>query len=133
MKRHHFLLLAGFLACFFSLSMILAPDQMLANVSTISNEGARNVLRWLGANLLAIGVINLLAARDPGSPALRAIMIGNIVVHAVAFTLDAMDHLAAVVKGSGLAMGAVVHILLIIGFVIYLRGLPPAKVVPTAA
>jgi hypothetical protein len=126
MKRSHFLLLAGALACLFSIMMMLAPDQMLANVSTITNEGARNVTRWLGANLFAIGVINILARNDAGSEALRAIMIGNIVLHLVAMTFDTIDYTNGIVKGSGVVMGAIVHIGLSLGFLYYLRAKRPS-------
>ena len=121
MKRPQFLLLAGALACLFSLMMMLAPDQMLMNVSNIAPGGASNVTRWLGANLFAVGVINILARNDSGSEALRAIIIGNIVLHVVAMAFDLLDFTNGVVKGSGVAMGAVVHTGLALGFLYYLR------------
>jgi hypothetical protein len=127
MKRPQFMLLAGALAFLFSIMMLVTPDQMLGNVSTITNEGARNVVRWLGANLFAIGVINLLARHDAGSEALRAIMIGNIVLHVVALTLDIMDNANGIVKTSGVIMGAVVHVGLALGFLYYLRAAGSAK------
>ena len=34
---------------------------------------------------------SILARNDPGSDALRAVMIGNVVLHVVAFVLDVMD------------------------------------------
>jgi len=37
--------------------------------------------RATGAAILAMGVINILAAADAGSPALRAVLIGNVVAH----------------------------------------------------
>jgi hypothetical protein len=129
MKRPQFMLLAGALACLFSIMMMFAPDQMLANVSTITNEGARNVTRWLGANLFAIGVINLLARHDPGSEALRAIMIGNIVLHVVALAFDVIDNANGIVKTSGVITGAVVHVGLTLGFLIYLRSASESRTV----
>lgn len=126
MKRPQFLLLAGVLACLFSLMMMLAPDRMLANVSNIPPGGASNVTRWLGANLFAVGVINILARNDSGSEALRAIMVGNIVLHLAAMAFDIMDFTNGIVKTSGVAMGAVVHIGLVLGFLYYLRSARPA-------
>jgi hypothetical protein len=119
-QRKHFLVLAGVLACFFSLSMLFAPAQMLSNMTTITDASAPHVFRWLGSALLAVGVMNLLARNDPGSDALRAIMVGNIVLHAVAIILDLMDHIDGIVNKSGIVMGGIVHLGLIAGFAFYL-------------
>jgi hypothetical protein len=48
-------------------------------------------------------------------------MIGNVVLHLVALVLDTVDHFVGIVKASGVSMGAVVHIGLAVGFLIYLR------------
>jgi hypothetical protein len=120
-QRKHFLVLAGVLACFFALSMIVAPAKMLGNVSTLTDTGSPHVMRWLGSALFGVGVINLLARNDAGSEALRAIMMGNIVLHVIALSLDFADHLQGIVKVSGMAMGTVVHVGLAAGFAIYLR------------
>lgn len=37
------------------------------------------VTQWVGFAVFSLGVINLLTRNDPGSQALRAVMIGNIV------------------------------------------------------
>src|SRR6185436_6153732 len=113
MKRQHFLLLAGLLACFFGFSMIAAPGQMLLNMTTVDPvAGPTNVMRWMGAGLVAIGCINILAKNDPGSPALHAIMVGNIVLHVIAEVLDLIDYRAGVVVQRGVIMGTAVHVLL---------------------
>lgn len=124
MKRSHFLAIAGVIACFFGLSMILVPDMMLANMTTLTGDAAKP-LRWLGTALLTVGVINIYARNDTGSDALRAIMSGNIVLHVVAEMIDVIDYRAGVVKGSGVAMGTIVHSLLTIGFIYYLVKLGP--------
>jgi hypothetical protein len=128
-QRKHFLALAGVLALGFGAAMIFSPAAMLGNITTLTDPGSPHVLRWLGSGLISVGVINILARNDPGSEALRAVMIGNVVLHVVALVLDVMDHLAGIVKASGLASGAIVHIGLTIGFLIYLRSVrPPADV-----
>jgi hypothetical protein len=121
MKRSHFLVLAGALGCLFGLGMILGPDQMLANMTTVSGSEAALVLRWMGSGLVAIGLINILARNDAGSPALRAIMLGNIALHAIAYTLDLKDHRLGFIQTSAIVMGSVVHLGLILGFLVYLR------------
>ncbi len=115
------MLIAAILSCFFGLSMLFAPEQMMQNMATASDTSSFNVLQWAGNMLVAIGLINFLARNDAGSVALRAVMIGNIFLHAGGLIVDLRQHMTGFVNASGLATGAVVHVLLIIGFVYYLR------------
>lgn len=119
MKRSHFLLLSGILGCSFGLLMIVSPDMMLAQMTTITGAGAINVLRWTGAADLSIGIINIVARNDNGSDALSAIMTGNIVLHVIAGGLDVADWRAGLLLNSGIAVGSIVHGLLLAGFVYY--------------
>ncbi|MBP6772549.1 MAG: hypothetical protein KA154_06070, partial [Gemmatimonadaceae bacterium] len=64
--------------------------------------------------------INFLARSDPGSPALRAVMIGNIVFHVLAIGFQADDYIAGLLTTSGLVMALVSHSLLAIGFAYFL-------------
>lgn len=123
MQRRHFLLIAGILACCFGLTMLGAPDQMIGNMTTSTNEGATRVLQWMGVVLFSIGVINIAARNDPGSLALRAVMLGNIVLHVLGFAIDLYQYRLGFVRASGVAMGAVVHGLLTLGFVYYMQRL----------
>jgi len=123
MKRHHFLLLAGILASLFGLSMLFAPAQMLANMTTgTGGAGAAvHVLRWMACMLMSIGVINILARDDAGSPALVAIMVGNVLVHTLGLIVDLVDYSTGFLRLSGIVMGGVVHVFLLVGFLYYLR------------
>jgi hypothetical protein len=132
MKRKHFLLIAGVLAAFFGVSMLASPGQMLTNMAHDALE-ARRVLQWMGVTLLSIGVINFLSRNDEGSPALRAVMIGNIVLHILGFGIDVYHQSLGFVQTSGVIMGAVVHGLLTLGFIIYLRKLPRDQTSSAAA
>jgi len=126
MSRSVFLVIAGVMALFFGLSMLAAPDQMLSNMARDSPD-ARFVLQWMSCVLIAVGVINILSRTDAGSPALRAVMIGNIVLHALGIGVDFWHHTKGFVQASGVMMGAVVHGLLIAGFLYYLSKLRPAR------
>jgi hypothetical protein len=74
----------------------------------------------MGIALASIGVINVLARSDPGSPALRALLAGNIGLHVLAVIVDVAQHLQGFVQTLGLASGAIVHGLLTAGFLFYL-------------
>jgi hypothetical protein len=121
MKRHHFLLLAGILASLFGLSMVFAPAQLLANMTTDASAGAALVLRWMGCVLVSVGVINILARDDAGSPALMGVMVGNVLVHALGLIVDLVDYATGFIRLSGIVMGSVVHVGLLVGFLYYLR------------
>jgi hypothetical protein len=121
------MVLAGALACLFGAGMILAPQQMLANMTNATSVETAFVLRWTGSGLVAMGVVNLLARNDPGSTALRAIMIGNIALHVIAYTIDLKDFRAGFVQMSAIVMGSVVHLGLILGFLIYLKSASPMR------
>ena len=123
MSRSAFLLVAGVLAAAFGTMMLVFPQQMLTNMARDAPE-ARCVLQWMGVVLLSVGVINILAKSDAGSPALRAVMVGNIVLHVLGFGIDVVQHLEGFVQASGVAMGGLVHGLLTAGFAYFLAKLP---------
>jgi hypothetical protein len=56
----------------------------------------------MGIALASIGVINVLARSDPGSPALRALLAGNIGLHVLAAIVDVAQHLQGFVQTLGL-------------------------------
>jgi len=123
MTRSVFLLVAGLMAIFFGAMMLAQPQQMLTNMARDGGE-ARFVLQWMGVVLLSVGVINVLARNDPGSVSLRAIMLGNILLHVFGFGIDVYHHLLGFVQASGVVTGGVVHTALTVGFVYFLRRLP---------
>jgi hypothetical protein len=121
MNRSRFLLVAGLLAVFFGLTMLASPGTMLMNMARDAPD-ARLVLQWMGVVLLSVGVINILARNDPGSSALRAVMLGNILLHVLGFGIDVYHHLLGFVQASGVIMGGIVHGVLVAGFTYYLGG-----------
>lgn len=122
MSRSVFLVIAGVMALFFGASMLAAPDQMLSNMARDSPDAAL-VLQWMSCVLIAVGVINILSRSDAGSPALRAVMLGNIVLHTMGLAIDFWHHTKGFVQASGVMMGAMVHGVLIAGFGYYLSKL----------
>jgi hypothetical protein len=126
MKRNIFFIISAVLGLFFGLHMLIAPGKMLENMVMVNSSDMQHVLQWGGAMLVSIAVINFLSRNDQGSAALRAVMIGNIILHVVGFAVDAYDYSIGFIKMSGLISGAVVHAVLTIGFIYYLAKLPKA-------
>lgn len=121
MKRSTFILISAILAGMFGLMMLAAPGQMIKNMTSGADPSACHVLQWAGCMLLSIATINFLSRNDDGSPALRAVMIGNIFMHVLGLAIDFYQYNTGFVIMSGLVSGLVVHLLLIAGFAYYLR------------
>jgi hypothetical protein len=75
---------------------------------------ARHFARATGAAVLAIGVINILSVGDPGSRALRAVFVGNIVVHVLSIYTDLAESFA---RNTVLWITFGLHIVIIAAFV----------------
>jgi hypothetical protein len=116
MKRHQFLLFSACLAWLFGAVMLLMPGAMSAGNVVNSSPTTMLMFRMLGGNLIAVGTINFLARRDPMSNSLRAIMIGNIILHALSYALDIFGYSKGLLSSGSLGMGGVVHVGLIVGF-----------------
>lgn len=124
MKRHHFFIIAAVVPWLFGLVMMLAPDMMLGNsLATEVHATTRIVTQWVGFGVFSLGWINFLSRNDAGSQALRAVMIGNIIFHALGIGFDVYDYFAGVMTISGLVSGLVPHSLLVIGFLYFLLNL----------
>ena len=74
--------------------------------------------------LVSVGVINFFSRNDPGSKALRAVMIGNIFLHLVGGAADIYDYTKGMVQLSSILRGGVVHILMLVGFVYFFFKMP---------
>ncbi len=124
MKRHPFFIIAAVVPWLFGLVMMLAPDMMLGNsLATEVHATTRIVTQWVGFGVFSLGWINFLSRNDAGSQALRAVMIGNIIFHALGIGFDVFDYFAGVMTISGLVSGLVPHSLLVIGFLYFLLNL----------
>ena len=129
MRRNSFLLIAAIILALFGLVMMFVPDKMLSNsLASEANLQTQSVTQWVGFAVFTIGLITFLSRNDPGSIALKSIMIGNIVFHSLGLCFDIYDYSIGVMKLSGLITGLIPHFLLIVGFVYYLVKLIRASV-----
>jgi len=120
MERSTFLLIAGAVAIMFSLNMMFAGSQMTKMVVLPTNQSTLVVLQWMGAQLFAVGAMTVLSRHDPGSPALRAVLIGSIVMHALGMLWDTIHYFKRFVTVGALVMGVIVHVSLGGGSLYYL-------------
>ncbi len=119
MKRPHFMIIAALIAWLFGLMMIFVPDKAL-DTGSAANLG----MQWYGIALFSIGVIIFFSRNDPGSKALKAVMIGNILFHLIGEVFDVYDYTAGFTQLSGILASGIIHVLLFIGFTYYLMKIP---------
>jgi hypothetical protein len=124
MTQTTFLIIAAIIPLLFGLVMMFIPNKMLSNSLTSSPTlPTLSVTQWAGFGTFTVGVVTFLARNDLGSPSLQAIMIGNIIFHALGACFDFYHWRIGVMKLSGLITGLIPHTLLIIGFAYYLSKL----------
>ncbi len=120
MKRNHFFIVAAVVPWLFGLVMMLVPDLMLGNSLASAYEAStRYVTQWAGFGVFSLGWITFLSRNDEGSPALRAVMVGNILFHALGIAFDTYHYLIGFTRASGLLSGLIPHALLAGGFLYY--------------
>jgi hypothetical protein len=116
-----FLLIAALIPALFGLVMMFIPGEMLSNsLTSETNLQTLSVTQWAGFGVFTIGLINFFSRNDPGSIALKAVMIGNIVFHTLGLSFDIYHYSIGVMKLSGSITGLIPHSLLIFGFAYYL-------------
>ncbi len=118
MKRSTFLAISAFIAIIFGLVMFIMPGRASGMYSIAMSEGAKAMERYLGAFLVSIGIMNWIARKADDSLALRAILYGNLAVHALTLVTD----LLAITSGAVTSQAwgsAVLHVVFGAGFAYY--------------
>lgn len=127
MNRQRFLAVAAAVPGLFGAVMMVAPRLMLDNSLAVAvTTGTVEVTRWVGFAVFSLAWITFLSRRDVGSPALVAVMSGNVVFHVLGTVMDVYGHATGTMTTTGLVLGAVPHLLLAGGFVFFLVEMRPA-------
>jgi hypothetical protein len=107
-------IVAGAIGLLFGLFFLLAAGSAIS-ASELGEPtlAARLFARSTGAAIISLSVANLLAAWDPGSRALRALAIGNVVIHVLSIAVDFSERYP---RNAGVWIGLAVHIILIAAF-----------------
>ena len=118
MKRKTFLIIATIVPALFGFSLLFVPDMLISTNGLAVSESAKLFARGVGGLLLGVAIINWYARNDTGSPALRGILIGNIVFQAIAFVTDGVAVMNNVITQTTW-FGLVVQAVFIVGFGYY--------------
>jgi hypothetical protein len=117
-------MIAAIIPGLFGLVMMITPGVVLAiNLIGEINHTTRIVTQWVGFGVFTVGLINFLSRNDPGSVALEAVMIGNIVFHLLGLAFHIYDFSLGIMNLSGLVTGLISHSFFIIGFSYYLNNM----------
>jgi hypothetical protein len=83
-------MIGGVAAIVFGLGLLVFPTTMLANFGLGISAGAKVLSRDVGATLIGLGVINWMARNATGD-ALRALLVGNVVIQALELVVNAYE------------------------------------------
>jgi hypothetical protein len=109
------LIVSGAIGILFGLFFLVGAESAIQSYGLgDSTLPARLFARATGASIVSIGLINILASPDKsGSIALRAIAIGNIVIHVISLGVDFSEGYE---RNAGVWVGLIVHVVIIAAF-----------------
>lgn len=111
--------IGGIAAVIFGLGLLVFPTSMLAGFGLAVPVEAKVLSRDVGATLIGLGVINWMARRATGD-ALRALLVGNVVVQALELLINGYE-IAVRDLPTQAAGGLLVHLVLGAVFVLAMR------------
>jgi hypothetical protein len=114
MSRRVILLAAGVVGILFGLFFLFGAEAAIQSYNLgDSTLPARLFARATGAALISLGIIDILASSDRDSPALRAIVIGNLLIHLLSIGVDFSESYP---RSAGVWIGLIVHVVFILAF-----------------
>jgi len=118
-------MIGGVAAIVFGLGLLVFPTSMLAGFGLAVPTEAKVLSRDVGATLIGLGVINWMARNATGD-ALRALLVGNVVVQALELVVNTYEIAVGDVPPQA-AGGLLIHLVLGAVFVLAMRS-PTSRV-----
>jgi hypothetical protein len=116
------LLVAAIVSALFGIFFLFGADAAIRSFGLgDSSLPARLLARAVGSNLIAVAVINFLSRGDIGSTALRAVVIGNIVIHVIGLGADFSERYP---RNAGIWVSVAIHVAFILAFGYFLLDWP---------
>ena len=112
-------MIGGIAAVVFGLALFVSPESMLAGFGLATPVAARVLSRDVGATLIGLGVINWMA-RNAAGEALRALLVGNVIVQALELLINGYEVIVADLPSQA-AGGLLIHLILGAVFVLAMR------------
>lgn len=121
MRRSYYFWVAAILALLFGLLMLFVPGQAASAFQLGSSNGSTNtIFRVLGSAELGLALLNFLVRDHTMSETLRAVLWTNVAIHGIGFLADLWSVQQGDVPFSGVAIGLVAHLIVLIGGAYYL-------------
>ena len=114
-------MIGGLAAFVFGLALLVFPTSTLASFGLPVSTEARVLSRDIGATLIGLGVINWMARNATGE-ALRALLVGNVVVQALEFLINGWEIVVGDLPTQA-APGLLIHLALGAVYVLAMRSL----------
>ena len=118
MKLKTFLIIAAAASALYGIIVLFLPGFVMQTNGLDVSESAKVFAESVGGLFLGIGLINFYARNDTGSNTLKGVLMGNIVVHAMALVTDGAAVLTNVISQNQW-FSILVHVIFLIGFVYY--------------
>ena len=112
-------MIGGIAAVVFGLALFVSPESMLAGFGLATPVAAKVLSRDVGATLIGLGVINWMA-RNASGEAVRALLVGNVVVQALELVINTYEIVAGDLPGQA-APGLLIHLVLGAVFIFAMR------------
>ena len=124
MKRQTFLTIAAVVGALPAVLMIAFPAQMMEEMDAQQSDVANVLLQVVGIMTFSISFILFLTRKDEGSIALRAIIIGNLIMGIGSIPIDWIAYQRGIfTQISSLILSTIIHIIFVIGFIYTLKNL----------
>ena len=124
MKLRYLLIVSAVVYALFGIGFLLVPGPVLSLYGGMSMEPFTENL--FGAMLIGFAVLNWFARNATEGPALRAIVLANLVANTLVFILTLLQQLSGFVNALGWA-SVVISLLLALGFAYSLFRKPSAS------
>ncbi|NBA88319.1 hypothetical protein GVN16_21280 [Emticicia sp. CRIBPO] len=122
MSRPIFLTIASFIALSVGAFALLFPGVLLESKGVAPLAATSVWMRETGLLLLTLGIINFAVRKLKPSGTLKALLSGNIIIQIGLFVIELLAYSNDVItKLSGIIPNLILHILLAIGFVYFLK------------
>ncbi len=122
MSRKTFLTIVSVIATSIGLFSLFAPSILLGSVKMAEPSAAADVqARTVGILLVAIGLLDFLARKDPDSPSMKAILTANLVLQIGIAPIDPLAYATGAYKTFGSFLpNSILHLVLASGFAYFL-------------
>jgi hypothetical protein len=117
---------------FFGIGFVLIPEAVMSLYGVGLDAGGVYMTRLFGAAFLLLGILLWSARKDPGSQALRAIVLGVFIGDVIGFIASLLGQLSGVPNALGWSVVAL-YLLLALGFGFFLFAKASSFTQPGAA